>query len=86
MSPRRRETIQIATKVLATFLVLLGLLYVVYLITSPIVATEPAVGMPGETSTAGKIASAAYGLFFFLTFMVPLIVLRHELRRRKQKR
>jgi hypothetical protein len=86
VSSRGGDYVRIAAKVLGTFLMLLGLLYVTYLVTWPIVSTQPSVGLPGEVSTAGKIASAVYGLFFFLTFMVPLIVLRHELRKQKQKR
>ena len=86
MSPRGRDNLRIAAKALFTFLVLLGLLYVTHLITSPIVATQPSVGTPGEVTTAGKIASAVYGLSFFLTFVVPLLVLRSELRGRKRKR
>ena len=86
MSARGRDNLRIVLKVLSTFIILLGLLYAVYLVTWPIVSTQPSVGEPGEVSGAAKIANAVYAVFFFLTFIVPLLVLRGELRRRKQKR
>ena len=80
------DNLKIAAKVVTTFIVLLGLLYVVHSVTSPIVSAQYSGAYPGELSGAAKVAGAVYAIFLFLTFVVPLLVLRSGLRQRKRQR
>jgi hypothetical protein len=86
VSGRARDNLRIAAKVLAIFAVLLGMLFVVRTVALS-VRPEVAAGDPfsRRPSAPEVIANTAYAVFLFLTFLVPLLVLRGELRRRKRK-
>ncbi len=78
MTERSRDNLRIAAKVIGVFIVLLGMLFLVRTVAMN-VRTEPS----GQPSTSELIANAVYALFLFLTFIVPLMLLRSELRRRR---
>lgn len=85
MSGRALDNLKIAAKVLAVFAVLLGMLFVVRTVALSVRPDVlPADPYAYQPSTAEAIANAIYAMFLFSTFVVPLLVLRSELRRRRR--
>lgn len=86
MSRRGRDNVRIAFKVLGTFTVLLiGLLIVRTVALSLRPEVMPADIFTHRPSSVELAANTTYAIFLFLTFLVPLLVLRYELRKRKRK-
>ena len=87
MSGRTRDNLRIAAKVVGVFAALLGMLFVVRVVAMSVRPDFP-VDDPfaRQPSAAEMIANTVYAIFLFLTFVVPLLVLRSELRRRKRQR
>jgi hypothetical protein len=86
VTERGYDNVRIATKVLTYFVVGLSILLVVQrYIALPPAPSELGI-YPDQPSLAQKVGGAVYVLLLFFTFVLPLLVLRRELQRRRRSK
>ena len=84
MTTRGRDNIRIAVKVLVIFLFGLAILLLMNLSGVIYPQRDPMSGLLPELSSGDRVLSGAYVIVSFLTFLLPLLVLRQELRKRRK--
>jgi hypothetical protein len=84
VTERGRDNLRIAIKVLALFATGLGILFLVHLAGVVYPSREPIDIYPSRPSTGQVALSVVYVGLFFLTFLVPVLVLRRELQKRRK--
>jgi len=87
VTKRGLDNVRIATKVLVYFVVPLGLLFALqtFVLVSPSAKPEFDV-FPEEPTTLQKVGLAVYVVLLFITFALPLLVLRRELQKRRDQK
>lgn len=83
VTARGRDNIRIAAKVLAIFIFGLAILLLMNAVGVVYPSRGPMDGLSPELSGGDRVLSAVYVIVSFLTFLLPLLVLRQELRKRR---
>ena len=85
VTTRGRDNIRIAVKVLVIFIFGLAILLLMNLSGVIYPQRDPMSGLSPELSSGDRVLSGVYVIVSFLTFLLPLLVLRQELRKRRRR-
>ena len=87
MTERGRDNARIATKVFIFFVVPLALLFLLHVFGVAPESRQPGMELfPATPSITEQIFSGLYFVLLFVTFVLPLLVLRKELQKRRTRK
>jgi hypothetical protein len=84
VTTRGRDNVRIAIKVLAIFVFGVGVMLLMHVTGIIYPSRSPTDDLSPELSASDRVLSGLYVIVSFLTFLLPLLVLRQELRKRRK--